>query len=145
MTMLIRVASGVLLLGVLSTAALADDTASLTVTVEGVSAKGGNLRVGVYDESIFSVRGVKPKIGTIVPATAGKMVITLTGIVPGVYGVKTFQDENSNNKLDTNMIGFPSEPFGVSRDAKPNMGPPAFDDAKITLKAGANATTIHMQ
>lgn len=128
-----------------ATPAFAADTASLTVTVEGLTAKGGNLRLGVYDESIFSVRGAKPTIGTIVAATAGKMVVTLTGILPGVYGVKTFQDENGNNKLDTSFIGMPTEPFGISRDAKPNMGPPAFDDAKITLKPGANAITIHLQ
>ncbi len=119
-------------------------TATLTVTVEGVTAKGGMLRVGLYDAASFSVRGVKPTIGKIVAATAGRMTVRLDNIAPGEYAIKSFQDEDGDGKMNTNMIGMPAEPYGFSRDAKPNMGPPAFDEAKITIKPGANAAAFHL-
>jgi uncharacterized protein (DUF2141 family) len=124
------------------TAAFAADTASLTVKVTNVSAKGGDLRIGVYDQANFVVRGSKPVAGRILPATPGTMTVTLDGLKPGDYGVKIFQDENRNGKLDTSLM-MPTEPWGVSNDAKPSLaGPPAWDDAKFTVKAGVNSIAV---
>jgi len=129
----------------LPAAANAADLATLTVNVEGVSAKGGNLRVGLFDQAAFAVRGSKPVNGAVVPAKEGTMNVVLEGIVPGDYGVKILDDENANGKMDFTADLVPAEPYGFSNDAKPNMGPPAWDDAKITVKPGANTITIHLQ
>lgn len=118
--------------------------ATLTVKVENVTGKGGNLRVGVYNQAQFLVRGSKPLAGDVVPAKAGEMVLTFQDLAPGEYGVKTFQDENGNGTLDTFMGMIPSEPFGISNDAQPSMGPPPWDEAKFTLKPGANTIVIHL-
>jgi uncharacterized protein (DUF2141 family) len=133
------------LVAMLAGAASAADLATLAVQVEGVSNKGGTLRVGLFDEKTFPVRGSKPVNGRVVPAAAGETVVTLEGIVPGEYGVKVLDDENANGAMDFTMGMFPAEPFGFSNDAKPNMGPPAWKDAKIAVKPGANRITIHLQ
>ena len=125
-------------------AASAGDLATLTVQVEGVSAKGGNLRVGLFDAATFAVRGSKPVNGRVVPATAGTMSVTLEGIVPGEYGVKVLDDENANGVMDFKMGFMPGEPYGFSNDAKPNMGPPAWNDAKVAVKPGSNRIVIHL-
>jgi uncharacterized protein (DUF2141 family) len=125
-------------------AASAADLATLTVQVDGVSNKGGNLRVGLFDQASFPVRGSKPINGRVVPATVGTMIVTIEGIVPGEYGVKVLDDENANGVMDFKMGFLPSEPYGFSNDAKPNMGPPAWNDVKITIKPGANRITIHL-
>jgi len=131
--------AGVMLL---SQAALAADTATLTVKVVNVSDKGGDLRIGVYDQATFVVRGSKPVTGEVVPAKAGTMSFTFT-LKPGEYGVKVLQDLNRNGKLDMSMMGMmPAEPFGLSNDAKPTMSGPPWDDAKIALKPGATTVTI---
>ena len=131
--------AGVMLL---SQAALAADTATLTVKVANVSDKGGDLRIGVYDQATFVVRGSKPVTGEVVPAKAGTMSFTFT-LKPGEYGVKVLQDLNRNGKLDMSMMGMmPAEPFGLSNDAKPTMSGPPWDDAKIALKPGATTVTI---
>lgn len=133
-----------LLLSALPVAALAADTASLTVKIENVTAKGGNLRVGVYDKTNFVVRGSKPVAGKEIPAKAGEMIVTFDGLAPGDYGVKVLQDENANGKMDTVMGMMPSEPYGISNDAQPSMAGLPWDTARLSLKAGANATTIHL-
>ena len=128
----------------LSVAASAAELATLAVKVEGVSTKGGTLRVGLYDQAVFPVRGSKPVNGRVVPATPGEMIVTLEGIVPGEYGVKALDDENANGVMDFTMGFMPGEPYGFSNDAKPNMGPPAWNDVKIVIKPGGNAITIHL-
>ena len=121
---------------------LAADTASLSVKVTNVSDKGGDLRVGVYDQANFVVRGSKPVTGKIVPATPGTMIVTIDGLKPGEYGVKILQDENRNGKMDTSLM-VPTEPWGVSNDAKASLGgPPSWDDAKFTVKAGSNSIAV---
>lgn len=126
-------------------AADAANKASLTVKVENVSAKGGEIRIGLYDAQKFVTKGAKPDAGKIVPATPGETIITVRDIVPGDYGVKVFQDENKNGKIDTNFIGLPVEPYGFSHDAKLKMGLPAFDAVRVALKPGENTITITLQ
>lgn len=126
-------------------AADATGGASLTVKVENVSPKGGDIRIGLYDAEKFVTRGAKPDAGKIAPAQIGETVLTLQDIKPGTYGVKVFQDENKNGKIDTNFIGLPVEPYGFSNDAKLKMGLPAFDAVRITLAPGPNAIAITLQ
>ncbi len=118
--------------------------ATLVVKVENVSAKGGNLRLGVYTRAQFEVRGTKPAAGAVIPAKAGEMVLTFNDLAPGEYGVKTFQDENTNGTLDMFLGLAPTEPFGVSNDAQPKGGPASWDDARFTLKPGVNTIVIHL-
>ena len=52
-------------------------------------------------------------------------------------------DKNANGKLDSNIVGIPTEPYGASRDARGRMGPPAFEDAAVDVQ-GDTALTIHL-
>ncbi len=62
-------------------------------------------------------------------------VFKRTGL--GEYAASVFLDTNGNGKLDTNAIGSPSEPWGVSNDAKAKrFGPPIFKDAKFDYEGG---------
>jgi uncharacterized protein (DUF2141 family) len=122
-------------------AALAD----LTIRVENVSPDGGTLRLGVYDEAHYPDNNSTPVASANVAAVAGATTISLHGIPPGIYAIETFQDVNSNGIMDTSWLGLPLEPFGFSRDARPFLAKPAFDDVKFTLAAGENAQVIHLQ
>ncbi len=50
-------------------------------------------------------------------------------IPPGRYALAVVHDENMNGKLDTNALGFPTEGYGFSNDAKAWFGAPSFSDA----------------
>src|SRR5271155_1006583 len=93
----------------------AGPTATLTIHVENVLPAGGTLRLGMYDAARYPDDDSKPVASADVPAVAGETVITLHGIAPGVYGIQTFQDVNSNDKMDTTWMGLPLEPFGFSQ------------------------------
>lgn len=119
--------------------------AVLTVKVDHIAPRGGNLRLALYDEKSFANDDAEPIADKIVIATPSIQTVAFPGVPPGTYAVKMFQDVNRNEKFDLNWLGIPSERYGFSNNAKPNwirMSPPDFDAAKITLKPGANWTEI---
>ena len=61
--------------------------------------------------------------------------IQISGIPFGEYAVAVFQDLNDNNKLDRNLWGIPTEPYGFSKNPKAKWQKPSFKDAAFTLNA----------
>lgn len=63
---------------------------------------------------------------------------TLTDLEDGEYALSVYQDLNGDSKLNTNWLGIPREPAGVSQNPKIRMGPPSFDESKFVLKSAIN-------
>jgi uncharacterized protein (DUF2141 family) len=131
--------------GLVAPARAQDQLATLVVHVEGTSPKGGTLRLGLYDEARYPDDDSTPVASADVKAEMGDNVITLTNIPPGTYAIQSFQDINSNNKMDTSWFGLPLEPFGFSRDVQPRFSKPRFSAVKFEVVAGMNVQTLHLQ
>jgi uncharacterized protein (DUF2141 family) len=131
--------------GLVAPARAQDQAATLVVHVEGLSPKGGTLRLGLYDEARYPDDDSAPVASADVKAEMGDNVITLTNIPPGTYAIQSFQDINSNNKMDTSWFGLPLEPFGFSRDAQPRFSKPRFSAVKFDVVPGMNVQTLHLQ
>jgi len=129
----------------LAVPAVAQPSATLVIHVREVSPKGGTLRLGLYDEARYPDDDSTPVASADVRAESGETVITLNDIPPGTYAIETFQDINSNNKMDTTWFGIPEEPFGFSRDAKPRLSKPSFAQVKFEVVPGTNVQTLHLQ
>lgn len=67
-------------------------------------------------------------------ATQGTQKIILN-LPPGDYAISTFQDKNSNERLDTNLVGAPKERFGFSNNPRVLFSAPSFYDAEFEIKA----------
>jgi len=119
--------------------------AALTIKVEKVSPRGGDVRVALYTEQTYSDDNAKDVNDAVVPARTGETVVTLTGIKPGIYAVKLFQDFNRNGQFDMSWYGLPLEKFGFSNDARPIFSEPPFAATKFELRPGASTITIHLQ
>lgn len=131
--------------GLAAPACAQDQLGTLVIHVQDVSPKGGTLRLGLYDEARYPDDDSTPVASADVKAQLGDNVITLTNVPPGTYAIETFQDINSNNKMDTTWLGFPEEPFGFSRDAKPHLSKPRFGAVKFEVAPGMNVQTLHLQ
>ena len=129
----------------LAAPAQAGSPATLVIHVENISPKGGMLRLGLYDRAGYPDDDSTPVGSADVPAQLGETVITLTDIPPGTYAIETFQDVNSNHKMDTTWFGIPLEPFGFSRDARPHLSKPKFAQVKFELVPGVNVQILHLQ
>lgn len=118
--------------------------ATLTVKVEKVSPRGGNVRVALYNQQNYS-GDQDPVADKVVPAVTGETIVTLENLKPGIYAVKMFQDFNRNGKFDMTWLGLPAEKYGFSNDAYPTFSEPSFDATRFELRPGANTITIHLQ
>jgi uncharacterized protein (DUF2141 family) len=52
-------------------------------------------------------------------------------IPPGTYAIAVVHDENMNGKLDTTLLGIPTEGYAFSSDAKGLFGAPSFSAASF--------------
>lgn len=64
---------------------------------------------------------------------------------PGDYAVAAIHDENSNAKLDRNMLGIPKEGFGFSNNPHAMFSAPPFKAAVVHVGCPATDITIHLQ
>ncbi len=102
----------------------------LTITVRNITEHAGTIRIGVYDEQNY----MKTTTASAeVKANANEVTATVTLPHSGKYAVAIFQDKNGNEKLDTNFMGIPNEPFGFSNIKSYPMGTPKFKNAALDI------------
>lgn len=79
------------------------------------------------------------------PISNGEALCIFDPIPATTYAIACFHDENNNHKLDTRMLGIPTEGVVSSNDAKGFMGPPSFKDAKFWFKGAATELRLKMR
>jgi uncharacterized protein (DUF2141 family) len=116
-------------------AAPAPFLSTLRITVDGVSPKGGTLRIELHDEATFPDVNALPLRRNDVPKIAGDVSVVMDRLPPGDYALRAFQDLNDNGRWD------PGEPRATSN------GAPAgdFEKAAIGLMPGANMAALHLR
>ena len=116
--------------------------ATLTLDLQGFRPASGHVFIAVHTRAdSFSGKG-EPVAARRVEVTGPKLTLTFPDLAPGTYAVSLFHDANGNRKLDTNLIGIPTEGYGFSNNVGAR-GRPSFDDAKFTLPAeGATLTLV---
>ena len=78
------------------------------------------------------------------PIDGEQAVCEFKAIVPGVYAVIVFHDENHNGKLDKNFMGIPQEGYAASNNIRPLLSAPDFKGASFIVPAAAR-TIIKVQ
>lgn len=122
---------------------LAASAADMRVTVTEGPATPSVLYISLHD-SAATYATAQPVASQTAPMRNGVAQVVFLGLPPGRYALRAFADENGNTKLDTNMLGIPTERLGFSNDAKGTMGPPGFDAAALPVEATDVATAIHL-
>ncbi|MEQ8661254.1 MAG: DUF2141 domain-containing protein [Gammaproteobacteria bacterium] len=111
--------------------------ADLTLRIHNVSSAGGTVMVEVLASEAAFAGAMPAAAAFIVPATAPTVTVSTNALAVGEYAVRVFQDINGNGKLDTNLVGRPTEPWGFSNDASGTFGPPGWTAARFRLEADA--------
>ena len=106
--------------------------ADVTVRVEGVEQANGRVMVALFDKAEEFPRGTR-RFGEMADAAKGSVTVVFHDVPPGRYAASLYHDLNRNERLDANLLGIPSEPYGFSRNARGKMGPPKFDEAAFTV------------
>lgn len=130
MQIIIKIAI-VIILSLVSTQIIAQNTYTIIVTVEDISSSNGKIFLALYNsETDFLEKNYKGAKSVIANNTC---TVTFSDVPEGVYAISIFHDENDNGKMDTNFLGIPKEDYGCSNNATGFMGPPKWKDAKFQL------------
>jgi uncharacterized protein (DUF2141 family) len=106
--------------------------ADLTVELHGIRAQTGTIRLAVVDGQAGWDGKARPVAGNEVAPDGNSVAATFKGLAPGNYAVLVTHDENGNGKLDTNLIGMPTEGYGFSNNPRV-MRKPTWDEARFEL------------
>ena len=111
------------------------NSATLTVVISSFSSEVGVLNIGIYDNQNdwLGSSTVQKRSLTVREHNVGGGVITSFEVEPGEYAISVHHDDNDNGKMDTNFIGIPKEPTGLSNGAVPKFGPPKYKDAAFLV------------
>jgi len=117
------------------------DNINATIEINGIIVNGGLVYVAVYSNE-NDYKAEKPFVKFILNPESGKITHALE-LPNGEYAVSVFQDTNSNENLDTNLFGIPSEPIG-----KTNYGlrgaPGGFNKLKTPVNKNSAKLIVNM-
>jgi uncharacterized protein (DUF2141 family) len=119
---------------------LYSQTFNLSITIINIKGTEGEIQIGLYNnkESFPLVDKQYKLFLTDVNSFSG--IFTVNDLPKGEYAVAIFHDENSDKICNTNFIGIPKEGFGFSKNYKPKIFKPTFDDCKIDLISDLSIT-----
>lgn len=143
-----RILAGLALLTILpnTTAAqsASSETCKLVVHIDGFRNQKGDAGVTVFTSPDgWPENNNKALLHGGHPFSGDKATVELQ-LPPGRYAIAALHDENSNHKLDRNMIGWPKEGFGFSNNPKVGLSAPSFETAVMQVTCPVTETTIHL-
>ena len=132
------------LVGCLALVASSAHADILQVTVSGIKAGNGNLRVAVFDEAHRDqfAEG-KYLYGAELPAKAEQMTVEIPDLESAEYAIAVIQDLNGNGKLDRNFLKIPKEPYGFSGSW--TWGGASYDEATFHTDEVKYSITIKLK
>jgi uncharacterized protein (DUF2141 family) len=108
----------------------------LDIEISEIKNDKGNIMLQIFDDHGNVIKqGQKPVKDNL-------CLFTFANLSPGKYAVRYYHDENQNRKMETNILGKPTEGYGFSNNVVGKFGPPPFKkwlfeligDKKIVLK-----------
>ncbi len=130
-----------LALALLGLPAVTASAGDLEITVENVTGRDGHLRVALYRQGADFLAAGAEEAASFRVVSPGSMRFAFPGLPAGDYGVAVFHDANANGKLDSNLLGIPTEGTGFSNGASASFGPPSFADVAVTVPAEGAVST----
>jgi uncharacterized protein (DUF2141 family) len=118
----------------------------LTVKVTGLRNNKGVVGVALFSNPTgFPESSDKALQAKNAEIKDGSAEVVFPNLAPGPYAVSVRHDENSNGKLDKNVLGIPKEGYGASNNPHPKRRGPKFEEAKFELSGPAQTIEIKVQ
>jgi uncharacterized protein (DUF2141 family) len=119
----------------------ANDNITFILEITGVEVNRGQIHVRIFSNDM-DFRNDHPNFTFILESDS--LVINHVLVLPeGEYVFSLFQDTNNNGRLDTNFLGIPREPVGISN---PRRGIPGnFHRHRISVNNYTNRIVINLE
>lgn len=119
--------------------------AVLRIKVKPIAHAKGVIHVGLFrDAKSFPRKELAFAGKEIGVLQIGEVVIEMSGLTPGRYAVAVFHDLNGNGKLDTNLFGVPTEPYGFSNINSAKWGSPDFSEASFNMPVEGKSIEVRL-
>ena len=135
----------------MATHSLVSDTvlpnkAELRIEIAGIEKPNGQVLVALYDRKTAFLDPQKAHSLKVLPIeNKGGLSLSLGALPVGEYAFACFHDLNNNGKLDKNLLGVPTEPYGFSNNARPKFRAPSWEEAKFALPQGGQVVTLRLE
>jgi uncharacterized protein (DUF2141 family) len=104
----------------------------------------GDLHLAVYDsENGFATQ--QTLFSLIQPCSGEPIGIEITLPAPGAYVLAAFHDRNNNGRLDTNLFGVPTEPYGFAETPPSKYRSPVFSEIATPFAGGKISARIDLK
>jgi uncharacterized protein (DUF2141 family) len=112
-------------------------TGRVEVTVNGFKSDEGQVLIALFlNASGWPGETTHAFAVSVLPIHDGQVATAFKDVPVGPFAISVVHDKNGNRKLDTGPFGIPAEPYGFSRDARGELGPPKFDEARLDVATG---------
>ena len=116
----------------------------LQASVKGVRNAKGRVGCLLFDSAGGFPGDQKKARQRVLGAIADGAAVCTFDVPAGSYAVVAMHDENANGKLDTNVVGMPTEGYGASRGAHGTFGP-KYEDARFDYRGGSLSMPITLK
>jgi len=120
-----------------ATAASAQSSGKLNVSVAGVRNDNGSVRCGLYSSAKGFREPGREMRGAVAPIKNGQATCVFNGIPAGTYAIAVFHAEHNETQMETGLFGKPKQGYGFSNNPSSTFGPPGFASAAFAYKGGA--------
>jgi uncharacterized protein (DUF2141 family) len=118
--------------------------ATLILKVTGLRSEKGQVKIAVFNSSEKWL-GEQPIYSSTINVDSQTVTWGIKDVPYGDYGIAVFHDENSNGKMDKNVLGIPLEPYGFSNNVRITFGPSKWEEAKFTVKGSTAEVSIRVK
>lgn len=122
-----------------------EESGKLLIHIKGIEGRNGVLLIDLFDRkdgfpsnrsiAVFSIDS---------DITGDEAIIELPSLPYGSYSLSIVHDENSNNKLDTNIFKIPKEGWSASSYPKKPMAAPDFKKSNFVFNADSQIVELVM-
>jgi uncharacterized protein (DUF2141 family) len=116
------------------------------IELTNLRSTNGKILASIYDEpeTFPKTRNMmKQKILDGIPGE--KMIIQFDHLSPGTYAIAVMHDENGDEKMNFNLLGFPKEGYCFSNNVRPHFRKPTWEEAKFELDSKQKHIQISMK
>lgn len=110
--------------------------ADVEVRVTGIKEPNGKIACTLFTGPDGFPAGHASALVQWVQAEAATARCQFANVARDRVAVAVFQDLNLNGRLDSNFVGIPAEPWGVSNRVRPALRAPRFDEAMVVRRPG---------
>jgi uncharacterized protein (DUF2141 family) len=139
-----KIITSLVLLGVLilNSSFITSSNRVVKVQLKNIAEYKGTAYVNLYSSANFPKKG-KELQQKKVKIKANTAYVTFS-VPNGNYAIAMYHDVNDNNEMDKNWVGYPQEPYGFSKNFKPTISEPDFDDCKFIVNNADVNLTINL-